>query len=133
MVYKRVSSALFFSIVWMLLVCPKAYSQSNSMRVARIFSDNMVLQQGIYAPVWGWADSGATVRISMSEKEYETVADDTGKWLVKMEPLPAGGPYIECELRWTEGGVQECNDWRGMAGIGAVEYELQGWCCLVCR
>lgn len=47
MVYKRVSSALFFSIVWMLLVCPKAYSQSNSMRVARIFSDNMVLQQGI--------------------------------------------------------------------------------------
>ena len=53
MVYKRVSSALFFSIVWMLLVCPKAYSQSNSMRVARIFSDNMVLQQGIYAPVWG--------------------------------------------------------------------------------
>ena len=42
MVYKRVSSALFFSIVWMLLVCPKAYSQSNSMRVARIFSDNMV-------------------------------------------------------------------------------------------
>ena len=78
MVYKRVSSALFFSIVWMLLVCPKAYSQSNSMRVARIFSDNMVLQQGIYAPVWGWADSGATVRISMSEKEYETVADDTG-------------------------------------------------------
>ena len=93
MVYKRVSSALFFSIVWMLLVCPKAYSQSNSMRVARIFSDNMVLQQGIYAPVWGWADSGATVRISMSEKEYETVADDTGKWLVKMEPLPAGGPY----------------------------------------
>lgn len=37
MVYKRVSSALFFSIVWMLLVCPKAYSQSNSMRVARIF------------------------------------------------------------------------------------------------
>lgn len=35
----------------------------------------------------------ATVRISMSEKEYETVADDTGKWLVKMEPLPAGGPY----------------------------------------
>ena len=89
MVYKRVSSVLFFSIVWMLLVCPKAYSQSNSMRVARIFSDNMVLQQGIYAPVWGWADSGATVRISMSEKEYETVADDTGKWLVKMEPLPA--------------------------------------------
>lgn len=68
MVYKRVSSVLFFSIVWMLLVCPKAYSQSNSMRVARIFSDNMVLQQGIYAPVWGWADSGATVRISMSEK-----------------------------------------------------------------
>lgn len=46
MVYKRVSSALFFSIVWILLVCPKAYSQSNSMRVARIFSDNMVLQQG---------------------------------------------------------------------------------------
>ena len=48
---------------------------------------------------------------------------------VKMEPLPGRRSlYIECELRWTEGGVQECNDWRGMAGIGAVEYELQGWC-----
>jgi len=29
MVYKRVSSALFFSIVWMLLVCLKVYSQKQ--------------------------------------------------------------------------------------------------------
>ena len=89
MVYKRVSSALFFSIVWMLLVCPKAYSQSNSMRVARIFSDNMVLQQGIYAPVWGWADSGATVRISMSEKEYET----PGRNFCYPENYPGGSTH----------------------------------------
>ena len=70
----------------------------------------------------------------MSEKEYETVADDTGKWLVKMEPLSAGGPYT---LSVSCGGQKEVfkNVMIGEVWLasGAVEYELQGWCCLVCR
>ena len=37
MVYKRVSSALFFSIVWMLLVCPKAQPKQFYARSSYLF------------------------------------------------------------------------------------------------
>ena len=83
-----------FHLLWILLICPTGYSQNDSMRVARIFSDNMVLQQGIYIPIWGWASAGDTIRVSMAEEEYIAIADNTGKWLAKMKPLPAGGPYV---------------------------------------
>ena len=29
-----------------------------------LFSDNMVLQQGIRLPVWGWADEGERITVS---------------------------------------------------------------------
>lgn len=100
MTYKRISSVLFFSMMLLSMLCQHASGQESSMRVARIFSDNMVLQQGIYAPVWGWAPPGVQVRIGIGGKEYTTVADKTGKWLVRMEPMQVGGPYtlsVSCD------------------------------------
>lgn len=95
MIYKRINSVLFISTIW-LLSCWNVYGQDTSLRVARIFSGNMVLQQGIYVPVWGWARSGEAIRVSLNGKEYSTVTDHTGKWLVRMEPISAGGPYTLC-------------------------------------
>jgi sialate O-acetylesterase len=59
---------------------------------AALFSDNAVLQQGIAAPVWGAADSGEKVTVKFQDQEVSTVAKD-GKWMVRLAPLKAGGPY----------------------------------------
>ena len=59
---------------------------------AALFSDNAVLQQGIPAPVWGFADNGEKVTVRFQDQELSTVAKD-GKWMVRLAPLKAGGPF----------------------------------------
>ncbi len=82
------------------------------VKLPKIFSSNMVLQQGIEIPVWGWAASGEEVVISLTkttartnkdtgEREIltimaasaETIADENGKWLVKLPAQNYGGPF----------------------------------------
>ncbi len=58
-----------------------------------LFSDNVVLQRGIKAPVWGWAAPGQKVTVSLAGDNYETTAGADGKWMLRIKPLTAGGPY----------------------------------------
>ena len=54
-----------------------------------IFSDHMVLQQGISVPVWGWADEGELVIVQYRDQVVQTRAKD-GKWQVKLASMKAG-------------------------------------------
>ena len=45
-----------------LLFCVAIPTQAD-VRLAALFADNMVLQQGMRMPVWGWADDGETVTL----------------------------------------------------------------------
>ncbi len=58
-----------------------------------LFTDHLILQRDIAAPVWGWTTPGATVTVEVAGKKAEATADAGGKWLAKLGPLPAGGPY----------------------------------------
>ncbi|QJD97305.1 sialate O-acetylesterase [Mucilaginibacter robiniae] len=64
-------------------------------KLASIFTDDMVLQQQMQVPVWGWDVAGKTVKVTTSwnGKSYTTKADGTGKWKVKVATPSAGGPY----------------------------------------
>lgn len=55
-----------------------------------IFSDHMVLQRDIAVPVWGWADPGEQVTVSISGQTKTATADGKGQWQVKLAPLKAG-------------------------------------------
>lgn len=57
-----------------------------------LFTDNAVLQQGTSVPVWGFADDGERVTVKFAGQTVSTTAKD-GKWLVRLKPLKAGGPY----------------------------------------
>jgi sialate O-acetylesterase len=65
------------------------------VRLPSVIGDNMVLQQGMKVPIWGWADPNAKVTITASwgGEKCEATADEDGKWMVKIEPGKAGGPY----------------------------------------
>jgi sialate O-acetylesterase len=62
-----------------------------------LFTDGLVLQRGVNVPVWGTADPGEQVRVSIhtgnSGQGAGTAADKDGKWRVRLSKLPAGGPY----------------------------------------
>ncbi len=61
--------------------------------VSTMFSSNMVLQRGISDPVWGWTTPGTKVTVSIGSQSVSGVAGADGKWMVKLKPLPVGGPY----------------------------------------
>ena len=70
-------------------------SLKAEVKLASIFTDNMVLQQKAQVPIWGWATPGKNVKVSTSwnGRNYSGKADNTGKWLIKVATPQAGGPY----------------------------------------
>ena len=58
-----------------------------------LFASDMVLQRGAEDPIWGWTDAGSTVTVSMNGKTATATADKDGKWIVKIGPFEAGGPF----------------------------------------
>lgn len=59
------------------------------MQLANVFSDNMVLQRDVAAPIWGTADPGEKVTVSFAGQTRSTVAGDDGRWRVALNPLVA--------------------------------------------
>src|SRR3982751_4848632 len=58
-----------------------------------LFSDDMVLQRKVRFPVWGWTSPGASVTVELQGKSSTAVADAEGKWMARLGPFEAGGPY----------------------------------------
>jgi sialate O-acetylesterase len=70
-----------------------AEPESATLTVASIFSDHMVLQRDMPIPVWGKAEAGAQVTVTLGENSEETTADDDGHWRVDLSSHEAGGPH----------------------------------------
>lgn len=69
-----------------------AISASANVTLHPLFTDNMVLQQGMEVPVWGWADDGEQVSVTIDGKSATTKATN-GKWMVRLAKMKAGGPF----------------------------------------
>jgi sialate O-acetylesterase len=70
-------------------------SLNADVKLPRIFSDGMVMQQQTKANLWGTATAGKQVVITTGwdKKTYKVKADDNGKWQAAVETPRAGGPY----------------------------------------
>lgn len=82
----RPSRALVLAAV--VLSCTSSV-RAAELKLAAIFGDNMVLQQNLPVPVWGWAAPGADVTVSFGSQAKATKANVDGKWLVKLGKLKA--------------------------------------------
>jgi sialate O-acetylesterase len=59
-----------------------------------MFGDHMVLQQGIPNKVWGRADPGESVTVSLGSQTQATTAGPDGSWHVMLDPVKEyGGPH----------------------------------------
>jgi sialate O-acetylesterase len=63
------------------------------VKLRALFSDHMVLQRGAKAPVWGTADPGEQVKVTLGSASAQATADSAGQWKVELGPLEAGGPF----------------------------------------
>lgn len=61
------------------------------VKLPAIISDRMVLQAETTAPIWGWAEPGEEVTVTLGKTTKTTKADATGKWKVVFTKLKSGG------------------------------------------
>lgn len=83
----------FLSLSILLLGTFNLFSQ---VTLPKILGHNMVLQQQKEVPVWGTASPGEKISVAFAGQNKTTVADNSGKWLVKLTPMKAS--FTPCEM-----------------------------------
>jgi sialate O-acetylesterase len=63
------------------------------VKLPALIGDNMVLQEGKRVAIWGTAEPGEQVRVTLGEEKATAAADGEGRWKVELGPLKAGGPF----------------------------------------
>ena len=80
-----------------LLVAAIAFSHcslaSADVRLSKVFTDHMVIQQTQPFAIWGWAEAGEKVAVEIMGNKAEAMPGNDGKWVAKLMPPAAGGPY----------------------------------------
>ena len=62
---------------------------SADVMLPKIMGSGMVLQRGVAAPIWGWADQGEEVTVRFAGQEKKAIPDANGKWMARLDPLKA--------------------------------------------
>ncbi|MDR1962479.1 MAG: sialate O-acetylesterase [Planctomycetaceae bacterium] len=68
-------------------------SVQADVRLPSIIGSNMVLQQKLANPIWGWAEAGEDVTVSINGQTKSAKAGTDGKWSVVLDPQEVGGPF----------------------------------------
>jgi sialate O-acetylesterase len=89
------------------LVAVCASAARADVKLAPVLGHHAVLQRNQVVPVWGQARPRERVTIAFRKQQKTVTADDQGRWMVKLDPLVAGGPD---KLTVSAGNVVEIDD-----------------------
>lgn len=59
------------------------------LKLPAIIGDHMVLQRDQENPLWGWAEAGTDVTVTVAGQSLAAKADEKGKWRVKLPAMAA--------------------------------------------
>lgn len=65
----------------------------KELKLPRLISDGMVLQQKKKVRIWGFDEPGRMVMVSFLGEEYAAGTDEEGNWEIFLKALAPGGPY----------------------------------------
>lgn len=114
------------------------------MKIASVFTNGMVLQQGISVPVWGSASPGSTITVRFAGQQVSGTADADGNWMVRLTPLTACNKPAILEVSASDGNTLSLSDilvgevwvcsgqsnmeWPLRSSLNGVEESLQADC-----
>jgi len=81
-------SRLLFGFIVCAISAPFASARAD-VKLASVFGDSMVLQRDLPVPVWGWADAGEAVTVTLGDQTKKTETKSDGKWRVTLDVLAA--------------------------------------------
>jgi len=65
------------------------------VKLASLFGDNMVLQRDAAVAVWGTAEAGEKILVTVGRQAVQGVTGADGRWSVRLAPLPATGQAFD--------------------------------------
>lgn len=90
-----------------------AFALASSVHAApllhSIFSDHVVVQRDQPINVWGRAEAGSNVTVSLASKSVTATTDARGNWKAQLPAMSAGGPHV-LSARSSSGATQTVND-----------------------
>jgi len=89
----RTSSGIWLSALVLTFSAAVAGVARADVKMPNIFGNHMVLQQGQKNRVWGLADPGEPIVVSIDKQTQKTTAGADGRWMVQLDPLSVGGPH----------------------------------------
>ena len=86
------------ALVAALLAAVAGARGQERLELGSPFVDDMILQRGVPAPVWGWAPPGTDVEVSFAGQRHAAVAGPKGRWQVTLAPLEASATERELQV-----------------------------------
>ncbi len=81
-----------------LLITPANYVRAD-VRLPALFADHAVLQRDRPLPVWGWADPGEKVLVTLGKERAEAVATKEGRWQATLKAQPVSKVPLQLEVQ----------------------------------
>jgi sialate O-acetylesterase len=85
-----------------LLVTGWTAVAAGAVKLPAVIGEKMVLQRGRPVPVWGWADKGEEVTVTVAGQTLRAKAGDDGRWMVVLAKLDVGPP-LEMTVKGSSG------------------------------
>ncbi len=76
-----------------ILVAGLAALAQADVRLPHLFGDHMLLQRELPNAVWGWAEPGEIVTVTIAGQTASATTGPDSQWQLRLKPMPAGGPY----------------------------------------
>ena len=83
----------FVRFLSLLVLLSASIVARAEVRLPAILSDNMVLQQQTKVRIWGTANPGERVTVTLQKESSHAVADKQGHWETWLNTGKAGGPF----------------------------------------
>ncbi|MGA8440249.1 MAG: sialate O-acetylesterase [Candidatus Sulfotelmatobacter sp.] len=77
-----------------IFLCVSASLLRADPRLSGLFSDHMVLQRQRDVLIWGWADPGEPIVVSLAARVRHAIGGRDGRWKVTLPSMNAGGPFL---------------------------------------
>ncbi|NCI50119.1 sialate O-acetylesterase [Sediminibacterium roseum] len=77
----------------LLFVAAFAGNTNAQVRLPKLIGDSMVLQRDVPLKIWGWAEPGENVTVSINNKKNTATTAPDGKWMLTLPQMQAGGPH----------------------------------------
>lgn len=94
------------------------------LQLHALFSDHMVLQRRQTVPVWGTAEPGDRICVTIGNFVEYAYAKIDGTWLLNLEPMEAGGPY-EMRVFCAHGNICFTDVWIGEVWLAGGQSNME--------